>query len=76
MRSAGCAINDFADRGFDRFVERTKGRPLVDGRLDKRKPSLSLQSSLFLRFRSCFFECLYDSPFVSSDTIGNYLSFC
>lgn len=37
MRSAGCAINDFADRGFDAFVERTKGRPIVDGRLDKKE---------------------------------------
>ncbi|MFZ3072189.1 MAG: UbiA family prenyltransferase, partial [Thermodesulfobacteriota bacterium] len=32
-RSAGCAINDFADRDFDRFVERTKSRPLANGRL-------------------------------------------
>lgn len=33
MRSAGCAINDFADRNFDDKVERTKGRPLASGRL-------------------------------------------
>ena len=26
MRSAGCVINDFADRDFDRHVERTKDR--------------------------------------------------
>ncbi len=31
MRSAGCAINDFADRNFDGYVERTKQRPLVTG---------------------------------------------
>jgi 4-hydroxybenzoate polyprenyltransferase len=31
MRSAGCAINDFADREFDREVERTKLRPLAAG---------------------------------------------
>jgi 4-hydroxybenzoate polyprenyltransferase len=29
MRSAGCAINDFADRNFDAHVERTAGRPLA-----------------------------------------------
>jgi len=29
MRSAGCAINDFADRDFDRHVERTAQRPLA-----------------------------------------------
>jgi len=31
MRSAGCAINDYADRDFDRQVERTKMRPLAAG---------------------------------------------
>jgi len=31
MRSAGCAINDYADRDFDREVERTKMRPLAAG---------------------------------------------
>ena len=31
MRSAGCAINDYADRNFDGHVERTKNRPLVTG---------------------------------------------
>jgi len=33
MRSAGCAINDYADRSFDLKVERTKDRPLATGRL-------------------------------------------
>ena len=31
MRSAGCAVNDFADRDFDREVERTRMRPLAAG---------------------------------------------
>jgi 4-hydroxybenzoate polyprenyltransferase len=31
MRSAGCAVNDFADRKFDAQVERTRGRPLATG---------------------------------------------
>jgi 4-hydroxybenzoate polyprenyltransferase len=31
MRSAGCAINDFADRDFDRHVARTANRPLTAG---------------------------------------------
>jgi 4-hydroxybenzoate polyprenyltransferase len=31
MRSAGCALNDFADRRFDAEVERTRGRPLAAG---------------------------------------------
>ncbi len=29
MRSAGCVINDYADRDFDRHVERTRERPLA-----------------------------------------------
>lgn len=33
MRSAGCAINDFADRDFDRHVKRTADRPLTSGKL-------------------------------------------
>ena len=33
MRSAGCAINDFADRDIDRHVARTRDRPLTSGRL-------------------------------------------
>lgn len=31
MRSAGCVMNDFADRHFDLHVERTKDRPLAAG---------------------------------------------
>jgi len=33
MRSAGCIINDIADREFDKQVERTKNRPLASGEL-------------------------------------------
>jgi 4-hydroxybenzoate polyprenyltransferase len=33
MRSAGCAINDYADRNFDAHVERTRGRPLAAGEI-------------------------------------------
>jgi len=31
MRSAGCAINDYADRDFDPHVARTRERPLAAG---------------------------------------------
>ena len=31
MRSAGCVINDYADRNFDAHVERTRNRPLATG---------------------------------------------
>lgn len=33
MRSAGCAINDYADRDFDRHVKRTEQRPLTSGKI-------------------------------------------
>jgi len=33
MRSAGCAVNDYADRDFDRHVERTKNRPITSGQI-------------------------------------------
>ena len=33
MRSAGCVINDYADRDFDSQVERTRTRPLAAGRV-------------------------------------------
>jgi 4-hydroxybenzoate polyprenyltransferase len=33
MRSAGCAINDYADRRFDPHVERTRERPLAAGHI-------------------------------------------
>ena len=33
MRSAGCAVNDYADRNFDAHVERTRGRPLATGEI-------------------------------------------
>jgi 4-hydroxybenzoate polyprenyltransferase len=37
MRSAGCAINDYADRHIDKHVERTKGRPLTSGKVSERE---------------------------------------
>jgi 4-hydroxybenzoate polyprenyltransferase len=36
MRSAGCAINDYADRDIDGQVWRTRGRPLATGELKAR----------------------------------------
>jgi 4-hydroxybenzoate polyprenyltransferase len=36
MRSAGCVINDFADRHVDKFVRRTQSRPLTAGKISAR----------------------------------------
>ena len=37
MRSAGCVVNDYADRKFDPHVERTKNRPLAAGRVSEKE---------------------------------------
>ncbi len=37
MRSAGCCINDVADREFDRHVKRTASRPVTSGALSVRE---------------------------------------
>ena len=47
MRSAGCAINDYADRDFDKHVLRTKERPLTSGKISK-KEAISIAVSLAL----------------------------
>lgn len=40
MRSAGCAINDYADRDFDRHVQRTVDRPITSGKIRPREALL------------------------------------
>ena len=52
MRSAGCVINDFADRDFDGAVERTKNRPFAQGRVGK-KEALLLTAFLCLLAALC-----------------------
>ena len=37
MRSAGCCVNDVADRDFDRHVKRTANRPVTSGRIGTRE---------------------------------------
>lgn len=46
-RSAGCVINDFADRDFDGHVKRTAQRPLATGRISS-KEALMLFAALML----------------------------
>lgn len=40
MRSAGCVMNDIADRKFDGLVERTKNRPLATGEVSVKEAYL------------------------------------
>jgi 4-hydroxybenzoate polyprenyltransferase len=46
-RSAGCIVNDYADRNFDRHVERTRDRPLATG-IVKPLEALALAAVLLL----------------------------
>ena len=47
MRSAGCCVNDVADREFDRHVKRTAQRPVTSGRLSPRE-ALAVGAALAL----------------------------
>lgn len=47
MRSAGCVMNDFADRDIDPHVERTKARPMAAGQVGS-KEALLLAAGLSL----------------------------
>jgi 4-hydroxybenzoate polyprenyltransferase len=47
MRSAGCCVNDVADRDFDKHVKRTANRPVTSGRISSRE-ALALGAVLAL----------------------------
>ena len=40
MRSAGCIVNDIADKNFDKLVERTKNRPIPSGKVSIKMASI------------------------------------
>jgi 4-hydroxybenzoate polyprenyltransferase len=50
MRSAGCVINDLADRHWDGAVNRTSGRPLVTGAVSVKEARLLFITLLALSF--------------------------
>ena len=50
MRSAGCAINDFADRKIDGKVERTKNRPLATGAISPKEALMVFAVLSFVAF--------------------------
>jgi len=63
MRSAGCVINDFADRDFDPHVARTKERPLAAG-------TVSVKEAMLLFAALSFCSFLLILPFKSWLMIG------
>jgi 4-hydroxybenzoate polyprenyltransferase len=50
MRSAGCVINDYADRKFDGHVKRTQARPLASGKVQPREALVLFGLLLALSF--------------------------
>jgi len=50
MRSAGCAINDYADRKIDSKVKRTAQRPLASGKITKKETLIIFASLSLLAF--------------------------
>lgn len=50
MRSAGCAINDFADRKIDGDVTRTKDRPIVSGRVSAKEALITFALLIAVSF--------------------------
>jgi len=49
-RAAGCVINDYADRRFDGFVERTRHRPLVSGQVTEKEAMVLFSTLMFMAF--------------------------
>ncbi len=50
MRSAGCVMNDYADREFDGHVQRTSNRPMVTGQVSKREAVILAVMLSFVSF--------------------------
>lgn len=50
MRSAGCILNDIADRQYDGLVERTKARPLATGEVSVKEAYLLAMGLSLLAF--------------------------
>ncbi len=69
MRSAGCVINDFADRKIDAHVERTQNRPLA-------QKVISSKQALILFFGLCllaFILVLFTNAFTIYLSFGGLL---
>lgn len=59
MRSAGCAINDYADRKLDPQVARTAGRPIASGRVTPREALYVFAGLLVFSFVLVLFTNTY-----------------
>jgi 4-hydroxybenzoate polyprenyltransferase len=71
MRSAGCVINDYADRDFDPHVERTKARPLAAKRI---MPKEALALFVTLCLTAFALVCLLNAYTISLSFVGAFLA--
>ena len=67
MRSAGCAMNDYADRDFDRHVKRTADRPLTSGKI---RAWEAVAIAVVLVFALSIREYLIVNPILGYGTMG------
>ncbi|MCY9873667.1 4-hydroxybenzoate octaprenyltransferase [Vibrio barjaei] len=72
MRSAGCVINDFADRKVDGHVERTKFRPLPAGLVSSRE---AIALFLFLAIASFILVLTMNTLTIQLSFVGLFLAF-
>ncbi len=73
MRAAGCVINDFADRGVDGHVKRTRERPLASGRASAKEAIVLFVILCLLAFTLVL---LTNSLTIQMSVIGVALAFC
>ena len=73
MRSAGCAINDFADRHIDGLVTRTKERPLATGAL---QPKQAVMAFVLMALVSFALVLLLNTLTIALSLVALLLAFC
>ncbi len=71
MRTAGCVINDFADRNIDKYIKRTKDRPLTSGEISP-KSALVLFVMLLFQFLSQYLLSLGAHRVNKPETIEHF----
>ena len=66
MRSAGCIVNDIADRKFDKKVERTKNRQIASGKV-------TINLAILYTFILCFIALIFLINFPSLYLLSSVL---
>ncbi|HMT03266.1 MAG TPA: UbiA family prenyltransferase, partial [Burkholderiales bacterium] len=74
-RSAGCAINDFADRNFDSKVKRTLNRPLARRAINKNSAIFICMILSFIAFIITIYFLHIDTILMSIPALIIYLSY-